>query len=232
MSNNSVFTMRLKDVIRVLHADVETGVNLGLDTYPIFDESYRAGLNRKIVNHYWNREIGRESIDDWRFALRRQMFEQMPYFNQLYESTRIKFDPLATMDLRTVSQDETQGTLSSQGESDNQASSNATGIGVNNTYPQTSMKDNDHANYADSGNETKSESSSKGSAQDRRNDATTGKSNGDTRSTGFTAPASDLLMRYRDTLLNVDLMVIDICNPLFMNVWDNGDTYTERGFVL
>lgn len=62
--------------------------------YPIFDESYRQTLNNKIIRHFYTREIGFETVGLWRFKLNVKMNEIMPYFNKLYESELIHFDPL------------------------------------------------------------------------------------------------------------------------------------------
>ena len=40
---------------------VESGYDLGLKNYPIFDEGYREVLNNKIIEHYYFREIGLDS---------------------------------------------------------------------------------------------------------------------------------------------------------------------------
>lgn len=75
---------------------LQRGYHLALDDYPIWSENYRNILNEKIVNHYMFREIGQETPDRFNFFLRRKMHEIMPYYNQLYESQLIEFDPLAT----------------------------------------------------------------------------------------------------------------------------------------
>lgn len=67
---------------------------LGLDDYPIFDETYRAALNDKIIRHFYFREIGFETLGQFRWFMRRTMWENMPYFNQLYESQNLITDPI------------------------------------------------------------------------------------------------------------------------------------------
>ena len=62
--------------------------------YPLFDEAYRQTLNNKIIKHFYTREIGYETVGLWRFKLNTKMNEIMPYYNQLYESELIEFDPL------------------------------------------------------------------------------------------------------------------------------------------
>lgn len=59
---------------------------LGLDDYPIFDETHRDELNVKIVRHYYTREICSETVGRWRMFMRDAMHSMMPYYNQLYES--------------------------------------------------------------------------------------------------------------------------------------------------
>lgn len=72
------------------------GYPLALDSYPIWAEEYRQILNNKIIDHFYFREIGQETPDRFNFFLRRKMNEIMPYYNKLYESELIQFDPLAT----------------------------------------------------------------------------------------------------------------------------------------
>lgn len=66
--------------------------------YPIFDPSYKQALEEKIILHYYTREICEETIGLWKLRLKSKMREIMPYYNQLYESTLIKFDPFTDID--------------------------------------------------------------------------------------------------------------------------------------
>lgn len=66
---------------------------VGLDAYPIFDESYRSSLNGKIIDHFYMREIGAETVGLFRLFVMRTMNEQMPYFNELYEKQAMLSDP-------------------------------------------------------------------------------------------------------------------------------------------
>ena len=75
---------------------LQRGYKLSLDSYPIWSEEYRPYLNQKITDHFMFREIGQETPDRFNFFLQRKMNEIMPYYNKLYESELIQFDPLAT----------------------------------------------------------------------------------------------------------------------------------------
>lgn len=58
--------------------------HIGLNKYPIFDESYRVKLNDKIIDHFFFREIGFETAAQFAFYLKRTMNEIMPKYNALY----------------------------------------------------------------------------------------------------------------------------------------------------
>ena len=80
---------------------VDRGFHFALDDYPIFDECHRKELNDKIIEHYYFREIGAETPDRFNFYLRRKMREIMPYYNQLYKSCLLEFNPFYNTDLTT-----------------------------------------------------------------------------------------------------------------------------------
>lgn len=69
--------------------------------YPIFDEQYRPVLETKILRHYYTREICAETVGLWKLWLNNKMNEIMPYYNQLYQSELLKFNPFYDIDLST-----------------------------------------------------------------------------------------------------------------------------------
>jgi hypothetical protein len=101
----AIYTTQLRSIVEQCQADYHAGpddftcayARLGLADYPIFDESYRQTLNDKIIRHYYFCEIGDETVARFRWHLRTTMFEQMPYFNQLYQSLNLITDPLTNV---------------------------------------------------------------------------------------------------------------------------------------
>lgn len=67
--------------------------------YPIFDETYRPVLEKKILKHYYTREICAETVGLWKHFLSMRMNEIMPYYNKLYESELLQFNPLRDVDI-------------------------------------------------------------------------------------------------------------------------------------
>lgn len=90
---------------------IESNFDLGLDDYPIFDESYRELLNQKIINHYYFREIGMETAELFKRYLNQTMREIMPYYNQLYKSELLEFNPFYNVD-KTVTADKNNNRVS------------------------------------------------------------------------------------------------------------------------
>jgi hypothetical protein len=216
------FTIELRDVC-ARYSDAD----LGLDAYPIFDEAYRPRLNKLIKDHYWFRETAYETAAMFAHQLRHRLEMIMPYYNQLYESTRIKFDPLSTMDVSSVS----DGTHSSKSETEGSGTTKNRASGLSNSdsrdmrYPDTAI--NQQGDYAVSG--TKSDARTEGASETSNN--STSKANGDetthatSHSTGRSQSAASLLVEYRASLLNVDKMVLAELDDLFFGLWSSNDNY-------
>ena len=85
---------------------VEMHFPLALNRYPIFNEDYRDYLNQKIIDHFYFREIGQETPERFNFFLARKMNEIMPYYNQLYKSELLQFNPLATTQMKGYNEDQ------------------------------------------------------------------------------------------------------------------------------
>lgn len=74
--------------------------------FPIFDESYRNVLCKKILKHYYTREICEETVGLWKLRLDTRMNEVMPYFNKLYKSELLDFNPLYDVDIKRTTSKE------------------------------------------------------------------------------------------------------------------------------
>lgn len=65
--------------------------------YPIFDEEYRKIIETKIIKRFYMRQIGFETAGLFKLMMENWLNEYMPYYNQLYKSELIKYDPLANV---------------------------------------------------------------------------------------------------------------------------------------
>lgn len=98
------------------YADVDEVIKLAypkifkVDKIPMFEgetSEHRAKLYQKILAHYYTREIGYETVGLWKLKLNQKMMEIMPYYNKLYESELIEFNPMMNID-RTLTDEETR----------------------------------------------------------------------------------------------------------------------------
>lgn len=222
---------------------IEGNYELGLKDYPIFDESYREQLNNKIIQHYYFREIGFETEALFKNRLNQKMNEIMPYYNQMYESSKLKIDPLSTIDLEEVfsrkSKTTGEGTSSTSGTGNNTNNFNSTDTTdygkiskfsdiaqaqttsneiLNDKYLTSATVDDGQDKNTNTGtNTSQTESTTSGTSTDERNldeDTTlTRKGN------NGTASESELLNMYRETFLNIDMMIIDDLDELFLGIW-------------
>lgn len=173
--------------------------------WPIFDEAYRLGLEEKILRHYYTREIGEETIGLWKLRLEDRLNLVMPKYNQLYESAKLEFNPFYDVDYTR------QGTNSGEGTSS--GTTNSTGNNMHSDTPQNGLESVLNGEYLTDADVSNSESlsSSKNSSSGKFQESIKGKMPG--------ASYSRLLKEYRQTFLNIDRMVIDELNDLFMGVW-------------
>lgn len=199
---------------------------IGLGTYPIFDEKYRPILNGKILDEYWNREIGSESIDDFTLIIRRKLDQIMPFYNKMYLSEQIDYDALATMDIRSQGTSAMNGTESSDTEATTVSETDGKARVVQSQTPQTMLKPN--ADYATAATDTNSESDVSGSSTSHNNGQTTNNSNSENRVTGYQGIASDLIMKYRASLINIDTMILSDIEDCFMLILSTGDSFANN----
>lgn len=70
--------------------------------YPIFDPAYKPSFEKKFLRHFYTREIATETYGLWKLRLESKLNEIMPYYNKLYESELLEFNPLYTHDIKTT----------------------------------------------------------------------------------------------------------------------------------
>lgn len=211
--------------------------------FPIFDENYRQVLCKKILKHYYTREIAHETVGRWKLALNAKLNEIMPYYNQLYKSELLEFNPFYDVDLtRSREGSGTSNRTSNNTEINSGTSKNvSSGSGTNNTvtlnrYSDTPQNSMDTQGIADSvplttvtkvneDNTTTNESTDTLT----RNDSKTGNGTENINNTDKyiekvkgkqgTENYSSLLKKFRETFLNIDMMIIDDCSDCFFTLW-------------
>lgn len=67
--------------------------------YPLWAESYKTELERKIIKHYFNKEIGLETFGLWQFYLDERLNLIMPYYNELYKTVSLQYEWLEDVNI-------------------------------------------------------------------------------------------------------------------------------------
>lgn len=132
--------------------DVETILdkswNKIFSDFPIFDEQYRAELCKKILRHYYTREICCETVGRWKLFLADKMRNIMPYYNQLYQSTLLTIEPLVNIKNETSHNESSNENNTQQ----NTATDNATENETNNQTITDTKSSNSKDNSTNTGN--------------------------------------------------------------------------------
>jgi hypothetical protein len=226
----ATFTIALKYALEITGATPENAyASIGLGDYPIFDPDYRDVLNQKIVERYFNREIGMETIDMFQFALRRKMNEIMPYYNKLYCTEKLNYDPLSTMDITTKANSTNVEDATAEALNNSTSNTDSGSRSVQSTTPQTMLSGLE--DYASSAADVTSDSDvSSESIQDSTANTTT-TADAESHVYGYQGIPANLIMAYRASLLNIDLMILADIEECFMLVWDNGDEYSQSAYL-
>lgn len=195
--------------------------------FPIFDEEYRAELCKKILRHYYTREICCETVGRWKLFLSDKMKNIMPYYNQLYQSELLKIQPLVSVD-RSLSHkgvgNETKTTSSNATNTNSSRTDGSTETwsyysdtpqgGINGLDTNDYLTNATHNIGTDVTNSTvNGGTSANESGKETRNDMYVDKV------LGYEGNQSEMLLKFRETFLNIDMMIINELKDLFFTIY-------------
>ena len=177
-------------------------------------------LARKIVDHYFMREIGFETPALFKHYAQITMQEIMEEKLPLIYSSSIKYDPLVNVDYTEKFERSLEGSANNSGESSSNSSSDS--LNINNATPQTriSKQNLDDGIYASSVNQNESSindkttTSNNGSSSSNENYTKNIKGN-----SGVSATAQKMIEQYRENIIAIDRDIINELNTLFMGLY-------------
>ena len=237
--------------------------------FPIFDESYRNVLETKILKHYYTREIGLETYGLWKLKLDTKLNEIMPFYNQLYKSALLEFNPLYEVDYSKTGNRDSSGTRDN---TENNSESYDESINYNESHDESTTNSNDgtltkgttttttnyysdtpqgaisnvidgtyltNATYNVVGNTGSDNTSNSGSVDSDSSSKSKNEKDGSRRGSKSSnsnltdtesylesvrgkmssKSYSALLMEYRETFINIDMMLIEELSDLFFGLW-------------
>lgn len=181
-------------------------------------------LAKKIVDHYFMREIGFETPALFSHYAKVTMQELMEEKLPLIYSSCIKYEPLINVDYTETFERKQEGTASNNGESNSNSNSNSESLNINNSTPQTRITKQDLETGAYANNVAQSDNNS------NINDKTTTKNDGSSKSnesykkqikgnSGVSATAQKMIEQYRQNIIAIDRDIIQELNILFMGLY-------------
>lgn len=222
--------------------------------YPLWSESYKRTLEKKIIMHYFNKEIGLETVGLWKFYLEERLNLIMPYYNEMYKTVSNSYDWLEDINV-TETYDNTKetsgnmtdtstGKVTDNGQDTTTSSINEnssltgtkTGKDLKSDLPQANYQGLDYGtelhDTTSTDNNTNTHEATSNATVDKNN-VTDTMSNTNTNTNSNTKDKftrthkglngskskTQLNLEYRQSLINIDNMVIDELKDLFMMIY-------------
>ena len=184
--------------------------------YNLYDNDLKPWFEEKFYQHFMFYEIGFDTIGMFKQRLMSKLNDIFPYYKQLYETEiRTKgIDFMLNKDLKESYVRELTSNSNSNQESNVSSNSLTTAGQLTPSLIANSQKIDKFMDTAQKDNSSS-------------NSTSTGESNGNSReeytltsqgNIGITSSA-ELLTKWRETLLNIDLMIFEECNDLFMQIF-------------
>lgn len=177
-------------------------------------------LAKKIVNHYYMREIGQETIGQFIHYAKITMEEIMEEYLPLIYSSCINYDPLVNVDYTESFR--RNANVDNTGQSISNSQSNGNSIGINSDTPQGRVSKSSilSGNYATQTAGTETETNANNTTNTISGSESleeyTKRMKGNS---GVSATAQKMIEQYRNNIRAIDKEIIDKLEVLFMGLY-------------
>ena len=200
-----------KEEVEAFFTDYELTDFLTQDQIDVIEEAgvwNKEKLASKIIDHYFMREIGQETIALFKHYAKVSMQELMEEYLPLIYSASIEYDPLINVDYTE--------TFSRTANIDSSGSSSSSGLGVMSDTPQGQISKSAilAGAYASTTNANENEVSSSSGSDTTEDYTKTMKGN-----SGVSATAQKMVQQYRENIRAIDREIIEKLEPLFMGLY-------------
>ena len=206
-----LFDFYTRDVVEGWFKDYELSDYLTQDEIDVIEERgtwSKDKLAKKIVDHYFMREIGFETPYLFQHYVKVTMNEIMEKKLPLIYSASLNYDPLVNVDYTETFNRTIDNTAS--------GTDNASGLTVNSTTPQGEISKAEilKGKYASSTQAGESTNESESSANTEEGSTKHVKGN-----SGVSATAQKMIQQYRENIIAIDTDIINELNDLFMGLY-------------
>ena len=163
------------------------------DPFPIWNEDHRGELEKKIIEHYYFRQIGFETVGRFKFMLNTRLREIMPRMNKLYKTTLFKYNPIENYNM------EEKGTDKREAKSE--------GLGKFSETPQGEIQNVIDGKYLTNASQATDSNEGKEEHYFTRHG-----------NIGVTT-TQQMIEQERKIIIDLDMMIINELNDLFLGVY-------------
>ena len=169
-------------------------------------------LASKIVDHYYMREIGYETIGLFKHYAKVYMREIMERYLPLIYSSSINYDPLVNVDYTETF------TRNITGSGESTSTNTASGLSVNSDTPQGQISKSSilNGNYASNTGASETESEINDNTTSNTDETYTKRVKGNS---GVSATAQKMVEQYRKNIIAIDEQIIKELDKLFMGLY-------------
>lgn len=169
-------------------------------------------LAKRIVDHYFTREIGTDAIGQFILFAKDKMNEIMETYAPLIYSAAIKYDPLVNVDYTETYSG------NSDSNSNSKSTSNGSGLTVNSDTPQGQIVKDEilKGKYASSTGANETENSVNDTSTNQGSEKYTKTMKGNS---GVSATAQKMIVQYRENIRALNTEIIYELEPLFMGIY-------------
>ena len=175
--------------------------------YELYNNELKPIFEDKFIKRFYFREIGVETVSRFLINLEQTLNEIMPYYTQLYDTTLLKYDILnntetieeVTREIIKADKTLVLGTNTSQGMSFD------TPITSTNSYRSKPSFINEGVDNIDTKNQSEGNTTENFTRKFKNNQSNVSK--------------QDLIIKQRELIVNIDKMILDDLEVLFMQVF-------------
>lgn len=222
-NSNTKVTEELRDL-------VAAGVDIWAFDYPsYYKDEQKKEFEQKVLDHFWTRQIGQETVGRFLLYFRRTVREIMPYYIQRYESVDLMKDPeirpldnyymKEEVDETGSATNETTGSASGSGTEKKTLAESVTPDGELNWALNPANPDTITLDYASNVTQEINHNEASEESESSATTETTGKRNVTRRGNIGVTTYAQLLEGYRQTFLNIDMEIINDLESCFLGVY-------------
>ena len=194
------YTIELRTILK--SKDIFKNIDYELynnDLKPIFED--------KFIKRFYFREIGVETVNRFLINLEQTLNEIMPYYKQLYDTTLLKYDVLNNNEvIEEVTREIIKAGKSLVfGSNSSTEMSFDTPITSTNSYKSKPSFINEDVNNVDTKNQSEGNTTENYTRKFKNNQSNVSK--------------QDLIIKQRELIVNIDKMILDDLEILFMQVF-------------